>query len=94
MHKTMYFTSAVNLAWLQSSKRETQWFKYFKLVASYFSKYQMCNLEQFLQIQSQLLPYMHSIHRYIVAITAVCNMLVMYHVKFTSTHQFYRNIIS
>ena len=53
----------------------------------------MCNLEQFLQMQSQLLP-VHSIHGYIVAITAVCNMLVTYDVKFTATHQFYRNTIS
>ena len=37
---------------------------------------------------------MHSIHGYILETTAVCNMLVMYDVKFTATCQFYTNTIS
>ena len=37
---------------------------------------------------------MHSIHGYILGITAVCNILVMYDVEFTATHQFYTNTIS
>ena len=34
---------------------------------------------------------MHSIHGYIIGITAICNM---YHMKFTATRQFYMNTIS
>ena len=34
---------------------------------------------------------MHSIHGYILGITAVCNILVMYHVEFTTTYRFYMN---
>ena len=34
---------------------------------------------------------MHSIHGYILRITAVCNMLVMYHMKFTAMRRFYMN---
>ena len=37
---------------------------------------------------------MHSIHGYILGITVVCNMLVMYHVEFTATRRFYTNTIS
>ena len=37
---------------------------------------------------------MHSIHGYIIGITAVCNILVMYHVKFTTVRWFYMNTIS
>ena len=36
---------------------------------------------------------MHLIHGYIVGITAVCNMLVMYHMKFTTTCRFHTNTI-
>ena len=36
---------------------------------------------------------MHSIHGYILGVTAIHNMLVMYHVEFTATCQFYTNII-
>ena len=36
----------------------------------------------------------HSIHGYIIGITAVCSMVVIYHVKFTTTCQFYMNTIS
>ena len=34
---------------------------------------------------------MYSIHGYILGITAVCNMLVLYQVEFTATHRFYMN---
>ena len=37
---------------------------------------------------------MHSIHGYTFGFTAVCNMLVMYHVKFTVTRRFHTNTIS
>ena len=37
---------------------------------------------------------MHSIHGYIIEIIVICNMLVMHHVKFTITRQFYMNTIS
>ena len=38
--------------------------------------------------------FMHSLRGYILGITAVCNMLVMYHVEFTTTRRFYTNTIS